>query len=244
MKRGIAICIFLWASEAFSQTPPRSGLEFAGPELRALQQDDGANPGMLWVDRGGALWKQDCARCHGEPASMKGVAARYPALDPRSGKLLNLEGRINQCRTERMKIMALAYESEELLSLTALVAHQSRGMPFELRVDPATKKFLDSGRDAYYRRRGQMNLACANCHEQNWGKRLGAETLSQGHANGYPAYRLEWQALGSSQRRLRACFFGLHAELPAHGSELLIELELFLASRARGLPLETPAVRR
>ena len=244
MGTGLVFSLLLFSTAAHAQTPPRSGLEFAGPELRALQQDDGANPGMLWVDRGAALWRQDCARCHGEPASMRGVAARYPALDSKSGKPLNLEGRINQCRVERMKASALAYESEGLLSLTAIVAHQSRGMPITVEANDESKKHIASGRAEYYRRRGQMNLACANCHEQNWGKRLGAETLSQGHPNGYPAYRLEWQSLGSTHRRLRSCFYGLRAELPPFGSDELTRLELFLAWRARGLPLESPAVRR
>jgi sulfur-oxidizing protein SoxA len=30
----------------------RSGRDFAGPELRAMQDDDSANPGMLWVSQG------------------------------------------------------------------------------------------------------------------------------------------------------------------------------------------------
>jgi sulfur-oxidizing protein SoxA len=68
--------------------------------------------------------------------------------------------------------------------------------------------------------------------------------VSQGQPNGYPAYRLEWQKLGSLHRRLRSCLFGLHAELPPFGSELLNELELYLAWRAKGLPIESPAVRR
>jgi sulfur-oxidizing protein SoxA len=89
-----------------------------------------------------------------------------------------------------------------------------------------------------------MNLSCAQCHDQSWGKRLLAETISQGHGNAYPAYRLEWQTLGSLQRRLRACFFGIRAEMPSVGSPELTELELFLAWRAQGLPIETPGVRR
>ena len=52
------------------------------------------------------------------------------------------------------------------------------------------------------------------------------------------------ETLGSLHRRLRACMFGLHAELPDYGSPLLLDLELFLAVRAGGLPVETPAVRR
>ena len=200
----------------------------AGPA--SMQASDAENPGMLWVDQGAKLFAQHCASCH---ASMKGVATRYPAVE--KGKIVTLETKI------REKMPALAYESDELLALTSYIAHESRGMP--LKVNPPPDK-LEAGRKAYYQRRGQMNLACAHCHEQNWGKRLGAETLSQGQPNGYPTYRLEWQKMGSLERRIRACMFGLHAALPSYGSEAMLELELFLAWRANGLPIETPAVRR
>ncbi|MGH8669291.1 MAG: sulfur oxidation c-type cytochrome SoxA [Burkholderiales bacterium] len=215
---------------AFAQ--PRSGLEFSDNEVRRLQASDAENPGMLWVDRGAALFVRHCAACH-QPDSMKGVAARYPRLA--GGKVINLEAQVRHNGAQ------FAYESQELLALTAYVAHQSRGLLYAQEI---STQEVHKGRAEYYRRRGQMNLSCAHCHEANPGKQLGAETLSQGQPNGYPAYRLEWQTLGSLQRRLRACMYGLHAELPPYGSQLLLDLELFLAARARGLPVETPAVRR
>src|SRR6185436_19039025 len=105
-----------------------------GRETRAMQDDDATNPGTLWLLDGEALWgrkigDRSCADCHGEAASsMKGVAARYPAVDAK-GRLLNLEQRINECRVERQKAPALAFESRDLLALTALVGRQSRGVP-------------------------------------------------------------------------------------------------------------------
>jgi len=96
----------------------------------------------------------------------------------------------------------------------------------------------------YYRRQGQINLACTHCHERNAGRRLLAETISEGHGNAYPAYRLEWQSVGSLHRRLRACYFGVRAGMPAFGADELLDLELFLAVRASGLQVETPGVRR
>ena len=230
----------------------KSGVEFTGAQIRALERDEFANPGMLWVQRGEKLWSEpagsegkSCASCHGDArASMKGVAARYPAIDRSSGRLLNLEGRIQQCASERRRAGPLKYESEELVSLTVYVAMQSRGVPIEVSIEGAARAYFDAGRALYYRRAGQMNLACNQCHEQNWGKRLLAETLSQGHPNAFPAYRLDWQSMGSLQRRLRACFFGIRAEMPAFGAPELLDLELFLAWRAKGLAIETPGVRR
>jgi sulfur-oxidizing protein SoxA len=138
----------------------------------------------------------------------------------------------------------LPYESEELLALTAYVARQSRGLPLSVGIEGAARARLEAGRVSYHRRRGQMNLSCAHCHDANWGKRLLSETISQGHPNAYPAYRMEWQTIGSLQRRIRACLSGIRAEMLPYGSQEYLDLELFLAWRAQGLPIETPGVRR
>jgi sulfur-oxidizing protein SoxA len=230
----------------------KSGRDFQGANVQQMQADDFANPGMLWVARGEALWstragvaQKSCSDCHGDAAmSMKGVAPRYPAFDTSLNTLLNLEGRINECRRRHQGAEPLAYESDELLGLTTYVANASRGLPLKANIDGPARAWFDKGRALYYQRQGQMNLACNHCHEQNWGRKLLGETVSQGQPNGYPAYRLEWQKSGSLHRRLRACYYGVRAELPAYGSDDLRALELFLAWRAQGLVTETPAVRR
>jgi sulfur-oxidizing protein SoxA len=175
---------------------------------------------------------------------MKGVATRYPRIDPGAARLVNLEGRINLCRVRHQDAEPLAYESEKLLALTAYVAFQSRGMPVDVAIDWQNRRHFERGRNFYHRRLGQMNLACVHCHQHNWGRRLLAETITQGHGNGYPAYRLEWQTIGSLHRRLRSCLYGVRAEMLPAGSDELLDLELFLAWRAKGLPIETPGVRR
>jgi sulfur-oxidizing protein SoxA len=175
---------------------------------------------------------------------MKGVAARYPRVDPGAARLVNLEGRINHCRERHQGAAPLQYESDELLGLTAFVAHQSRGMPVAAALDPQNRGNFERGRAFYHLRQGQVNLSCAHCHDRNWGGKLAAETVSQGHGNAYPIYRLEWQAAGSLHRRFRSCLFGIRAEGLAPGAPELVDLELYLAWRAAGLPVETPGVRR
>lgn len=232
--------------------PLKSGLAFAGAEVRALQQDDFENPGMLWVSRGEKLWQEpagkerkSCASCHGDAkASMQGVAARYPLIDAGEARLLNLEGRVMQCRERRQQAEPLRYESNELLALTAYVAHQSRGMAVNAVVNWQNRHNFEAGRAMFYRRMGQMNLSCAQCHEANWGKQLGPETISQGHGNAFPIYRLEWQTAGSLHRRFRSCLSGVRAEMLPYGAPQYVDLELYLAWRASGLPVETPGVRR
>lgn len=226
----------------------QSGYAFLTADTQALQDDDFANPGLLWVDRGEALFQSSadtettCASCHA--GGMSGVAARYPAIDAASGKLFNLEGRINFCRTEHQGLTPLDYETDDLLALTAYVANQSAGMPSDVETGGAATAAFERGRDYFLTRRGQFNLSCQQCHTENWGKQLRGDTLSQGHGNGFPAYRLEWQSLGSLQRRLRDCDTGVRAEPLPYGSETYIALELYLAARSQGLKLESPAVRR
>jgi sulfur-oxidizing protein SoxA len=174
---------------------------------------------------------------------MQGVAARYPAFDAARGRPVDLEQRINLCRTERQEAPSSPYESPDLLALTAYVAHQSRGRPVAVADDPHTRPFIAAGREIFEGRQGQLNLSCAQCHDDNWGQRLAGTPIPQAHPTGYPAYRLEWQSLGSLRRRLRNCLVGMRAEpYPNDGPEI-VDLELFLAWRARGLPIETPAVR-
>ena len=221
-------------------TPLKSGVEFLGPDLRRMQSDDFANPGMLWVGRGEKLFAEGCTGCH-DAGKMKGAAPKYPQRV--GGELMNLEGRINACR-KRQGAEPFAPESEPLLALTAFVAHQSRGLPMIASDDPALAPHRERGERLYQSRIGQMNLACTHCHDRNWGKRLLNETVSQGHPNAFPAYRLSWESVGSLARRIRACFYGVRAEMPAYGAPELLELELYLARRGAGLPLESPGVRR
>jgi sulfur-oxidizing protein SoxA len=218
----------------------RSGYSFMTPETRAMQDDDSTNPASLWVLDGEALWKSNgCAGCHKD---MAGVAARYPQVDAQRG-LINLEQRINACRVEKQKAAPFAYESRDLLALTAFIGRQSRGLPIEIRVDAKTKSFLEAGRAAFFRRQGQLNLACTQCHDQQWGKSLVGNPIPQAHPTGYPIYRLEWQGVGSLQRRLRNCTVGVRAEPYAYGAKEFVELELYLMWRANGMKLEAPAVR-
>ncbi|HUN51839.1 MAG TPA: sulfur oxidation c-type cytochrome SoxA [Candidatus Sulfotelmatobacter sp.] len=229
----------------------KSGYLFAARETRDMQDDDFNNPGFLWVERGEAAWNKvegaagkSCAACHGAVKSMRGVAAGYPKMDAKLGKLLDLEQRINHCRTDHMQAPALAWESDALLGLTTLVKLQSRGMPVKVALDGPAKSYWERGKAFYYTRRGQLGLACNNCHEDNEGKMLRADPLSQGQSNGFPTYRLAWQKLGSIQRRFQECNSQVRAEPYPLGADEYVALELYVASRGQGLPVETPSVRR
>ena len=244
------LCITSAAAQAQTETR-RSGLTFMSPATQAMQRDDTLNPGMLWVKQGEALWQRaagskvkSCADCHGEATTaMRGVAPRYPAFDEEQQRPVNLAQRINLCRQQRQGAEPWRAESQDLLSLESYVAYQSRGLPLAAGSDARLAPFVERGRQHYQQRMGQLDLSCAQCHEQRWGQRLGGSFIPQAHPTGYPVYRLEWQGVGSLQRRLRNCMNGVRAQSYPLGSQELVELELYLAVRARGMPLEAPAVR-
>jgi sulfur-oxidizing protein SoxA len=222
---------------------PRSGFETMTPELQAMQRDDFANPGMLWVVEGEALFqRQGCAGCH-TPAQMAGVAARYPVFDAGRGGPIDLVGRIAQCREQRQGAAPLPTEGPEMLALTAYVANQSRGLPLAPDPDPRLDPARRQGEALFRERHGQLNLSCTQCHDDNAGRRLAGSAIPEGHANGYPLYRLEWQGLGSLQRRLRNCLVGVRSEPFSPDAPEYLALETYLATRARGLVVETPAIR-
>jgi L-cysteine S-thiosulfotransferase len=244
------VCSINAPAAEIPQSERRSGTAFMSRETQAMQEDDRANPGMLAVLDGEALWNEapagakSCAGCHGDAATgMKGVAARYPAFDEARGRPIDLEQRINLCRTEHQHAPPLGWETRELLALTTYVAKQSRGVAIAAGTDARSRPFVEKGRALFNRRQGQLDLSCAQCHDDNWGKRLAGSVIPQAHPTGYPEYRLEWQSIGSLQRRLRSCTFGVRAEPFAYGAPEQVDLELYLMWRARGMLLETPAVR-
>lgn len=251
----LAVALLPLAAAAIGAEIPsnerRSGYADMSPDNRAMQDDDTSNPAMLSVLDGEALWnakagglQKSCADCHGDAkTSMKGVAARFPAFSASAGRPVDLEERINLSRTEDQKAQSFAFESKELLALAAYIALQSRGEPIAPPDDPRLKPFLDKGRALYTERQGQINMSCAQCHDDNWGKHLAGNIVPQGHPTAYPVYRLEWQGLGSLQRRLRNCMIGMRAEPYAYGAPENVDMELYLMWRARGMKMEAPGVR-
>lgn len=236
------------SAQAFAPDLRKSGSEFMGESTRAMQRDDTQNPAMLWVANGEAGWnagaKNSCASCHGEAkAGMRGVAARFPAFDKAAGRVITLGQRIEQCRVGKQGLPASKPDADELLALQSYIALQSRGMPVAPPRDARTRASAERGRQLFNQRIGQLNMSCAQCHDANWGRKLAGATIPQGHANAYPIYRLEWQGMGSLQRRLRNCMTGVRAAVPPPDAQDLVDLEAWLALRAEGMTMESPGVR-
>ncbi len=230
-----------------------SGYEFRSHETRALQADDFENPGYLLLDQGIELWEtvegeagKSCASCHEDAEdSMAGVGSTYPKMVERNGKpvLTNIENQINHCRTENMGAAAWKYDKPDMLGMTVMIRNVDRGEPVNVSIDGDAAPYFEQGKDLYYQRVGQLDMACSNCHEDYYGQYIRADHLSQGQTNGFPTYRFKWQGVGSLHRRFSGCMKNIRAEPFAKGGEEFLALELYLGYRGQGLPVETPSVR-
>jgi len=246
---GLAVLLSWPACAQQAKDSRQSSYELMTPEIQVMQANPDSNPAAFWLLDGQALWseqhgseRKSCASCHGDAAkTMKGVAASFPKLQ--RGRLTSLEEQVNQCRTTHLELPSVSHESKTSLALTTYIAAQSKGMPIQIDATPAAMTQVEAGRMMFEQRMGQLNLSCAQCHDQRAGLKLGGSSIPQAHPTGYPIYRLEWQSMGSLERRLRNCMIGVRAEPFAFDSTEIKQLEAFLMWRARGMLIETPGVR-
>jgi sulfur-oxidizing protein SoxA len=230
-----------------------SGWHYRTDDTRVLQQDSFDNPGMLGIDEGEVYWNKvegtegkSCASCHDDASvSMAGVGSSYPKWSEKLGKPINVELQINDCRVDKMGAEPYKFDKGGQKPLTAYIKHQSLGEPVALNLEEGEmNKWWERGKETYYKRTGQLNLSCATCHEDNNGKYIRADHLSQGNVNGFPTYRLKQSNLISLHNRFRGCIRDTRAEYPAAFSDELMGLEVYTTWRGTGLSVETPAVRQ
>ena len=227
-----------------------SGWHFRGDETRLMQADDFDNPGMIFVEQARDAWNEvegteakSCASCHNEPESLAGVRAVYPKWNEEAGEVRTLEMQVNDCRVNQMGAEELKYTSVPMQSMVSLISSVSRGMPVNVAIDGPAQETWEKGKEIYYTRFGQLELACANCHEDNYGNMIRADHLSQGQINGFPVYRLKNTKLNAAHDRFKGCIRDTRAETFAPGSPEFVALELYVASRGNGLSVEGPSVR-
>ena len=227
-----------------------SGWRFRSDETQAVQMDDFDNPGMIFVEDARAQWdtvegaeNKSCNSCHGAPEELAGVRAVYPKWNDEKGKVTTLEMEVNNCRTERMGADAWKYTGGDMTNMVALISSVSRGMTVNVAIDGPAQSAWEQGKELYYTRTGQLELSCANCHEDSYGMMIRADHLSQGQINGFPTYRLKNTKLNSVHARFKGCVRDTRAHTFSPGSDEFIALELYVASRGNGLSVEGPSVR-
>lgn len=227
-----------------------SGWLFRGTETRAMQADDFDNPGMIFVEQAEEVWNtpegsegKSCASCHGATDSMAGVRAVYPKWNEATGEVRTLEMQVNDCRENQMGAEKYGYTSGDMTNMVALISSVSRGLPINVAIDGPVAETWEKGKELYYTRTGQLELSCANCHEDSYGMMIRADHLSQGQINGFPVYRLKNTKLNSVHARFKGCVRDTRAETYNPGSPEFVALELYVASRGNGLSVEGPSIR-
>lgn len=227
-----------------------SGWVFRTIETQALQLDDFDNPGMIFVDQAIDMWNtvegsegQSCASCHDGPEEFAGLRTVLPRWNEDAGALWSMEDYINNSRVEHMGAEPWKWGKAKMNAMVALISLQSRGMPMNVAIDGGAADAWALGEELYYTRVGQLDMACANCHEDNYGVMIRADHLSQGQTNGFPAYRLKNAKLNSTHNRFSGCMKNIRAVPYAVGGDEFRALELYVASRGNGLSVEGPSVR-
>jgi sulfur-oxidizing protein SoxA len=225
--------------------------------LAQLQSANAMNPIGLWIDEGKRKWEKDCNSCHALEKVVKALPD-FPKLDA-SRKLINLEDQISVCR-QRVEATATAiasaasqsFSNDDAPTLELSTFLNDAARQLAINIAPPTnplhatiwKQNLADGEKLFKTRLGHMNLSCQQCHDGKVGASMRAQKITAGHPTGFPAYRISWQGLGSIERRIRACYSGVQAQVPAPQDMRLRQLELYLKTRAQGLQLEGPSIRQ
>jgi len=175
------------------------------------------------------------------------IKQNYPYFDQEKNKVVTLELAINECRTDNGE-QPLNYGKGPMAYISSYMASTSSGELINVKVpdNAAALAAYEDGKEFFYSRRGQLNMACATCHMANAGKRLRADTLSPalGHATHFPAYRFKWDDVGTIQRRYAGCNAQIRSKPFKLQSEQYRNLEYFHTYMSNGLPINGPGSRK
>lgn len=221
--------------------------------LAQLQAPEAMNPISLWIEEGKRKWEKNCTACHALEKVVSSVP-NFPKLDI-TQNLINLEDQISVCRQRVEKIppssgKVFSNDDSPTLELSTFLNDAARQLsiqiapPKDSKHADTWKQHLNEGERLFKTRLGHMNLSCQQCHDGKVGASMRAQKITAGHPTGFPAYRISWQGLGSIERRIRACYSGVQAQVPAQQDIRLRQIELYLKIRAQGMPLEGPSIRQ
>jgi len=176
-----------------------------------------------------------------------GIAERYPFYDTGSGRVVTLELAINECRLANGE-EPLPYEKGAIADLSAYMHYTSRGNIINVVIpdDPGALAAYERGKAHFYAKRGQLNMACADCHVFNSGNKIRADLLSPalGQVTHFPVYRSKWGGLGTLHRRYVGCNKQVRAKPYKPQSEEYRDLEYFHAYMSNGLESNGPGARK
>lgn len=255
LNKGILLCCAVLLAMPLATVlagEAKSGYEYIKPASRAMQDDDFENPGLLAVERGQVLFNakqrgagKTCAACHGADGAglNAGNIARYPVYNEDAAEIVTLQKRISRCREQNAGSKSLPADHPDLVDLETFVRNRAIGEAVNVQTDGPVAELLEAGKQLYNTRFGLIDMACYHCHEMYPGQMIRGQKISQGQANGFPAYRLGTGEITNLHQRIQQCLTLMRAEPFAADSAEIRSLGLYIMSRSNGLPIETPAVR-
>jgi sulfur-oxidizing protein SoxA len=118
--------------------------------------------------------------------------------------------------------------------------------------DPKAIAAYESGKQFYYGKKGQLNLACADCHVYSSGQFVRGNLLSPalGHVTHFPVFRGSWakkrtsgDGLGTLHARFGGCMKQVRARPMKPQGDEFRNMEYFMSYMSNGLPINAPGYR-
>lgn len=161
--------------------------------------------------------------------------------------MVTLELAINDCRKANGEI-PLKWKKGPIAKISAYMAYTSRGNVFDIQIpdDPRALAAYERGKKHFYQKRGQLNMACADCHKFYSGNMVRADLLSPalGHLTHFPVYRSKRRGLGATHRRYGGCNKQVRAKPFKAQSAEYRALEYFHTYMSNGLAVNGPGARK
>ncbi|MDV3239929.1 MAG: sulfur oxidation c-type cytochrome SoxA [Gammaproteobacteria bacterium] len=176
-----------------------------------------------------------------------GIRQDYPKFDATKGEVVTLESAINDCR-EANGEKPLPNKGGAIADLVSYMAYTSRGNKMNVVIpnDPRALAIYERGKQHFYAKRGQLNMACADCHVYNAGNYVRADLLSPalGHVTHFPVYRSNSGSMVNLQDRYAGCNKQVRAkDYPLQGDEYRA-LEYFHSYMSNGIEVNGPGSRK
>lgn len=220
--------------------------------------DPTRNPAALHAEHGETLWsksgpkQKSCASCHGTNIEqvMRGKATTYPRYSSKYKRVVSIEDLV-ALHGEEKTGLSLPLESDDNLNLSMIIKMQSNGMPIAIDLkDKKNKAAWEQGRQTFYKRIGQRNHSCADCHaaervKDKWlgGRYISRADASLGLTHSYPAWRTSFGQTWGLRRRVQWCMLPHGANnLPA-GAVEYADMELYLTALENGKNINVPGIK-
>ena len=229
------------------------------------------NPGELWIERGKTLFHEkrgprnasleQCDFGMG-PGKLEGATTRLPRYFPDTDKVQDLESRLLTCMVQlqgfkredivRRAISPAGSSGSDVEALALYITSRSNGMKMNVALSHQKEKDMyKAGEYLFYRRSGQTDFACIQCHGEA-DKRIRLQDLVnmtdkkqiQGTVSTFPAYRGAHFVVRTMQWRLYDCFWQMRLPELTYTSDTSIALTSYLHYRGNGAVIQVPGFKR